>query len=219
MTSPSGNTGKTNRKPGSKFWDRIAKRYARSAISDEASYQKKLEITRQYFRPDMEVLEIGCGTGSTALLHAPLVGHILATDISGNMLNIAKDKAETEGIHNVTFEQLAVDELNQPSGSFDAILGMSILHLLENKEAAISNAYRMLKPGGVFITSTACIADSQSFFKPLLVLGHCLGLLPLVKMFTTKDLVGSIEQPGFIIDHQWTPGKGKAVFIVAKKPE
>ena len=61
-----------------RFWNKLADRYSRRPISDEATYEKKLEITRQYFRPDMEVLEIGCGTGTTAIAHAPYVKHILA---------------------------------------------------------------------------------------------------------------------------------------------
>ena len=65
-----------------KFWDWIAERYARTPVADEASYKKKLQITQDYLRPGMEVLEFGCGTGSTALIHAPHVKHIHAIDIS-----------------------------------------------------------------------------------------------------------------------------------------
>lgn len=50
-----------------RFWDRIAARYARKPVADEAAYQKKLAVTREYLRPDMEVLELGCGTGFTYL--------------------------------------------------------------------------------------------------------------------------------------------------------
>lgn len=55
------------------FWDRIADRCARKPVADEAAYQRKLEVTRGYLRPDMEVFEFGCGTGTTALHHAPFV--------------------------------------------------------------------------------------------------------------------------------------------------
>ena len=55
----------------SRFWDRVAEGYAKKPVADEAAYQKKLQVTRDYFRPDMEVLEFGCGTGSTAIAHAP----------------------------------------------------------------------------------------------------------------------------------------------------
>ena len=75
-----------------KFWDRVAERYSRQPIADEAAYQKKLEVTRQYFKPDMEVLELGCGTGSTAIKHAPFVRHIRAVDISSKMIEIAEER-------------------------------------------------------------------------------------------------------------------------------
>ena len=55
----------------SRFWDRHAKGYAKRPVPDEAAYQRKLKMTQDYLTPDMEVLELGCGTGTTALIHAP----------------------------------------------------------------------------------------------------------------------------------------------------
>ena len=201
----------------SKFWDRIAERYAKSPVADEAAYQKKLRITRQYFRPDTGVLEFGCGTGSTAIAHAPHVEHIRATDISSKMIEIARGKAEAAGITNVSFEQATLDDLGVPDGTFDVVMGHSILHLLEDKEAAIAEVHRMLKPGGVFVSSTACIADFLWALKLVAPLGRMLGLLPLVKVFGRKELKDSINAAGFAIDYEWQPGKRKGVFIVAKK--
>ncbi len=94
-----------------KFWDKIADKYAKQPIADEAAYQKKLQVTQGYFKPDWSVLEFGCGTGSTAIIHAPYVKQIRAIDISGNMIAIAKSKAEAQKINNVTFEQLTIEEL------------------------------------------------------------------------------------------------------------
>ena len=81
-----------------KFWDRIAKRYSKRPVADEAAYQKKLQVTREYILPDMEVLVLGCGTGSTAIAHAPYVKHILAIDISPKMIDIAQGKAEAKNV-------------------------------------------------------------------------------------------------------------------------
>ncbi len=69
-----------------KFWDKTAARYAKSSVSDEATYQKKLGETQSFFRPNMRIVEFGCGTGTTAVHHAPHVQHIDAIDISENML-------------------------------------------------------------------------------------------------------------------------------------
>ncbi|WP_044291298.1 class I SAM-dependent methyltransferase [Rivularia sp. PCC 7116] len=202
-----------------KFWDKIAEKYSKQPIADEAAYEKKLQATREYFQPDMEVLEFGCGTGSTAILHAAYVKHIRAIDISSKMIEIAQKKADAENIKNITFEQLTIDELSVSDCTYDMVLGLSILHLLENKEEVISKVHRILKPGGIFVTSTACLADSMKWFKLIAPIGNFLGLIPLVKVFTTKELEYSFTNSGFVIDYQWQPSKGKAVFIVAKKAE
>ena len=202
-----------------KFWDKIAERYSKKPVADEAAYQKKLQVTREYFKPNMEVLEFGCGTGSTAIIHAPHVKHIHAIDISSKMIEIAQGKADAEKVTNVTFERSTIDEFSVSVQTLDAVLALSILHLLENKEEVIAKVHRMLKPGGIFVTSTACIGDTMKFFKVIAPIGRLLALMPLVKVFTTKELEDSLTDAGFEIDYQWRPGKGKAVFIVAKKAE
>ena len=202
-----------------KFWDKIAERYSKRPIADEAAYQKKLQVTREYFRPDMEVLEFGCGTGSTAITHAPYVKHIQAIDISSKMIEIAQGKADANNVENVTFKRSTIDEFSVSDQTLDAVLGLSILHLLDNKEEVIAKVHKMLKPGGIFVTSTACIGDTMKFFKVIAPIGKFFGLMPLVKVFTTKELEDCLTDAGFEIDYQWQPGKRKAVFIVAKKAE
>ena len=165
----------------------------------------------------MEVLEFGCGTGSTALLHAPYVKHILATDISSKMIEIAQGKADAQNVKNITFECAAIDTFSLTDQTMDAVLGLNILHLVENRDEIIAKIHKMLKPDGVFVTSTACIADMMRIFRLVVPIGGFLRLIPLVQVFTTKDLEASLTHAGFVIDYQWQPGKNKAVFIVAKK--
>ena len=165
----------------------------------------------------MEVLEFGCGTGSTAIGHAPDVKHIRAIKISLRMIEVAQGKADAGEVENVTFEQTTIDEFNVPDRTFDAVMGHCILHLPESRDDAISKVQKMLKPGGVFVSSTACIGDSMKVFKIIAPIGKFLGLLPLVKVFRKKELEDSLTAAGFEIDYQWQPGKDKAVLIVAKK--
>ena len=106
-----------------------------------------------------------------------------------------------------------------PDQSLDAVLGLSILHLLENKEEVNSKVHKILKRGGIFVTSTACLGDTMKFFKVIAPIGKFFGLIPFVEVFTKKELVDSLTDAGFEIDYQWQPGKGKSVFIVAKKAE
>ena len=202
-----------------KFWDWIAERYARQPIADEAAYQEKLRLTRGYLQSHMKVLEFGCGTGSTALVHAPHVKHIHAIDISAAMIELARSKADAGRVGNVTFEQSSFDDFAAPDRSFDVVLGLNILHLLENRDAAISKVYRLLTPGGIFVSSTACLGDWMKWLKFVAPIGKLSGYMPQLKVFTAKQLVASLADAGFEIDHRWQPpGKAQAVFIVARKP-
>lgn len=201
-----------------KFWDKIAERYSKQPIADEAAYQKKLQVTREYLQPDSSVLEIGCGTGSTAIAHAPYVKNIRAIDFSSKMIEIAVSKAKANNVENITFEQSTIDNISLSAETFDVVLGLSILHLLDNWKEVIAQVYKILSPGGVFITSTACLGDTMKFFKFIAPIGKFLGLMPNVLVFTTKELEDSLTDAGFEIDYKWQPAKGKAVFIVAKKP-
>ena len=201
-----------------KFWDRHAAGYAKKPVADEAVYQKKLQITRDYFRSDMEVFEFGCGTGSTALVHAACVKSILAIDISPEMIQIARGKAEAAGVENVTFEVATIEDFDASDGSFDVVMGHSILHLLADKDAAIAKVYRLLKPGGIFVSSTVCLGDRMAWFKLIAPIGRFLGFCPLVKVITAQDVEESIASAGFAIDYRWqSDKKGLSIFIVAKK--
>jgi ubiquinone/menaquinone biosynthesis C-methylase UbiE len=202
---------------GSKrFWDRIAKRYAKKSVGDEAAYQRKLATTREYLRPDMEVLEVGCGTGSTAIAHAPFVRHIRATDISDEMIGIAKGKAAAANVQNLTFEALAVEELDTASESVDAVLALSLLHLVEDRAAVIDRIHDMLRQGGIFVSNTVCLGDGMQWFRFVGPIGRRLGVLPLVRIFARNDLVNSLKSAGFEIEHEWRPNK-TVVFIIARK--
>lgn len=94
-----------------------------------------------------------------------------------------------------------------PDQSLDAVLALSVLHLLSDWQMVISRVHNMLKPGGIFVTSTACIGDSMKFFKIVAPIGEFFGLMPLVKMFTTKDLEEGFSDAGFNIDYPWQPAR------------
>jgi len=216
-TARNGKTEKLMARPD-RFWDRLAVRYSKRPVSDEASYRRKLEATRAYFTPDAEVLEIGCGTGTTALSHAPFVKHIRATDFSAKMIDIARTKAETAAIGNVSFEQASIAETDAPDGSLDMVMAHSIFHLLPDWEAVIGKIYAMLKPGGVLVSSTTCLDDGMGLLRYVAPAAAFFGLFPVLAFFSRKDLLACLVKAGFTIEEDWQPGKGKAVFVVARKP-
>jgi ubiquinone/menaquinone biosynthesis C-methylase UbiE len=202
-----------------KIWNRFAGGYAKSPIKDEESYQKKIAMTREYFTPDTTVLEFACGTGGTSLLHAPYVKSIYAIDVSSEMIKIAKEKQrEQDGTDNVTFEAMGIDRLNVPDESYDVVMGHSILHLLPQKDETIRKVHQLLKPNGVFVSSTICLAESAPsglswIAGPL----ASLGVIPRVHFFTKDELKESLVGAGFEIEKEFHPGKDKAVFYIARK--
>ena len=201
-----------------RFWNRIAKKYARSPISDEASYQRKLEETQALMRPDMQVLEFGCGTGSTAITHAAHVAQITAIDISHEMIAIAQNKAAEAQIENIDFIVSDIGEFVGAEQKYDMILGLSILHLTPDRDATLKSVYEMLEPGGYFISSTPCIADIMPVFKLIAGAGYTLGLLPLVRVFGRGAFEQSIVNAGFEIETAWQPGPKSSLFVIARKP-
>ena len=73
-----------------RFWDRSARRYAAAAVSDPRGYERTLRRTRELLEENDHVLELGCGTGSTALRLADGVASYLGTDFSPAMIAIAQ---------------------------------------------------------------------------------------------------------------------------------
>ena len=199
------------------FWNRTADRYFRQAIADPGAYTTKLEMTQRLLRPDMRLLEFGCGTGGTALTHAPLVTHITGLDISPKMIGHANRQKADKGVENVDFHVGSIQDWPQSEEPYDAVLGLSILHLLADRQAVLKQVYAMLKPGGLFISSTACIKDMGGLIPRLLPLASRLGVLPILRSFTAEQLLNEIETVGFVIQETFHPGKDKALFIIARR--
>ena len=204
-----------------RFWNKTAERYAKSPVSDEATYQRKLAETQSFFTPNMRIVEFGCGTGTTAVYHAPHVGHIDAIDISEKMLEIGRGKAAAAGIDNITFARGTLIEFSAEDASFDAVLGLNVIHLLPDRQAVIAEVARILKPGGIFVSSTVCLGHSYlRFIKLIVPLGKLLGLMPDVFVLTEAELVSEVTHAGFEIEQQWCHGKnGIAVFMIVRKAQ
>ncbi len=199
-----------------RFWNWMAHRYSRQPIANEEAYRHKLDVTQTLLRSEMNVLEFGCGTGSTALIHSPFVAHIDAIDFSEKMINIAKGKAAAQGVGNVAFRTATIEDWQAKDHSYDVVLGLSILHLVEDKQAVLTKVHRLLKPGGTFISSTVCMAELKGVLRWILPVGNALGVLPLVQTFSLEELMESMQRAGFLIESNWRPEAESSAFIVAK---
>ncbi|PWI33378.1 class I SAM-dependent methyltransferase [Vibrio albus] len=203
-------------KDSKKFWDKSAEKYIRSPIKDEATYKKKLTISQEYLKSDWTIFEFGCGSGATAIYHAPYVKHVVATDISDKMIEAAQRKSLEANVDNIIFQQGTLDSLTFQDGSFDAVLGLNVLHLLEDVDDAIVKVHRLLKNDGVFISSTSLIAELNVAFRWLISGMQLLGFAPYVSSFTKKQLIAKLLKLGFSIEREWQ-ANNESIFIVARK--
>lgn len=201
-----------------RFWNRMAARYSRTAIGDEAAYEKKLAMTRALFSPATRVLEVGCGTGSTAVLHAPHVQHLHATDFSDRMIEIARQRAAEARLENMSFEVAPLEEIRGDGQRFDVILALNVLHLVRDVDVALTRLVPLLAPGGALVASTACIRDSLPAMRFVLPAARAIGLVPNVNIFTEAEFTAALAQAGLEIEQRYQPeaGRAPAVFHIAR---
>lgn len=203
-------------KDASQFWDGIARRYARRPIQNAQAYQDTLKATRAHLSPQDRVLEIGCGTGSTALILAEQVAGICATDVSGEMIAIAREKPAPE---NVSFRQSGAGATQPGDTPFDAVLAYNTLHVLDDPQAVLHTVFQQLKPGGVFISKSACLRDMNIFIRLMIRGMQLIGKAPAVSSFTAGELNAMITRAGFeIVESRTFSGAPKLPFIVARRP-
>jgi ubiquinone/menaquinone biosynthesis C-methylase UbiE len=203
------------------FWDRGAARYARAAIGDSVGYERTLARTRGLLRADAHVLELGCGTGTTALALADGVQTFLATDFSAAMIDLAKAKAS--GIAGLTFATATAETLVSEPSRFDAVLGFNYLHLVRDLHATLRQAHELLRGTGLFISKTPCLGDMNPLIRLALLLAmRALGRAPYVNGFGAAELVRHIEAAGFdvlAVEYHAERGRDTRPYIVAaKKP-
>lgn len=206
------------------FWDRIAEKYAATPISDQDAYHYTLDRIRSYLRGTDTVLELGCGTGSTALLLAPSVANYVASDISENMLTIGRRKAREKDIKNVEFHSADAGLPTGTGQTYDAVLALNLLHLVEDLPAALDQAYADLKPGGHFISKTICLPETGfplmfNAMRAILPVMRLLGKAPPVFFYRIEHLEAAVQKAGFeIIETGNHPVQPPRRFIVARKP-
>jgi len=203
------------------FWDGIAEKYAKQPVANPDVFDAKIAVTKSRMKATDVVLDIGCGTGSLALRLAGSAAQVHGLDISSEMIRIANGKARAQEVDNVTFHVGPFDETFRAfeAESLDGICAYSLLHLVDDRSAALEQIYRLLKPGGFFISSTVCLGESWVPYGALIGVMRAVGKAPMVKIFDKGTLEGEMRQSGFVEISQPDVGaKADIAFIVAKKP-
>ena len=202
------------------FWDRTARKYARDVIKDQAGYERTLNQARALLKPGDKVLELGCGTGTTALLLAGGVREYLATDISAEMIAIANEKLAAAPMSSLAFRVATAETLKPDEGPFDAILAFNYLHMVRDLPGVLSRVHAMLPADGLFISKTPCLGEMNPLIRLVLPLARAIGKAPHVGVFKAADLSRMIGAAGFdvlVVESHATNGGRDRPYIVARK--
>ena len=187
------------KKSPEKFWDLISARYAASPISDITAYKTKIETIKAYLSPEDVVLDIGCGTGTQCGDLAADVKQVTGIDISGKLLAIAEQRKAERKLDNVEFIKTSLyDERFKPD-SFDIVMAFYVLHFFEDLDAVVERIHALLKPGGLFISETACLGEKDQITARLVRFAGQLGLLPKINLLTTRRLEQAMEQADSVL--------------------
>lgn len=204
-----------------KFWDGVAAKYARSPIKDMAAYEHTLARTATYLKKTDDVLELGCGTGMTALRLSGYVDTITASDLSPGMLAVGRKNAAEQNIENIAFVE--ADATRPPAWSYDVALAFNLLHLVEDLDSALSQVHSVLNPRGLFISKTFCSPQRGGGLQYLAIrlalpVMQFFGKAPFVRFLSEADLDATIEQAGFeIVERDSFPARNGRRFLVARK--
>jgi ubiquinone/menaquinone biosynthesis C-methylase UbiE len=113
--------------------------------------QEEAAFFLPHLRPDMRLLDCGCGPGALTVQLAQRLSRGVAVGIDqhGDQLQRGRDRAEREGLSNVEFKEADIYSLPFGDASFDAVFAHAILYHLNDPEAALAEIRRVLRPGGV----------------------------------------------------------------------
>ncbi len=206
--------------PSVRFWDRIAADYAKKPVPDEAAYERTLERVRSHLTPTDRVLELGCGTGTTALKLAPHARELLGTDYSSEMIAIALAKSRARALAHVSFRACTAHEPELGTPPFDVVIAMNLLHLLRDVPAELRRIAELVRPGGLFISKTPCVGDQGLAPRLVVPLLRAVGRAPYVNFVTESSLTGDLTSAGFeLLETGMYPKKSRSFFVVARRPE
>ncbi len=205
-----------------RFWNRAARKYAADPIADMPGYEATLRRVQALLSPEHSVLEIGCGTGTTALRLAASTRRMLATDVSAEMIAIAREKLASQPLPQLRFGVADAETIAPGGACHDAVLAFNVLHLVSDLDLALQAILPALRPGGLFISKTPCLAEMNPLVPRLLVpLLRALGKAPEVLIFDAAQLQSAFERHGLeieAVERHGTKRKDIRVFIVARRP-
>ncbi len=197
-------------------------------------------------RPGETVLDLGSGGGIDVLLSARRVGpngKADGLDMTEEMLALARENQRKAGIANAEFLRGEIEHIPLPDNSVDVVISNCVINLSANKPRVLSEAYRVLKPGGRFAVSDVvtrgeispelrknvllwigCVAgalDEKDYRAALAAAGFARIDVEPTRIYKAEDARGFLVAAGLDGDAVASDMDGKfmSAFIRARKPE
>jgi ubiquinone/menaquinone biosynthesis C-methylase UbiE len=130
--------------------------YDADALGFWARYGRRT-VERLRLQKGAHVLDVGCGTGASALPAAQAVGpegHVIAVDLASELLKLGQAKAQTAGIKCVEFRRGDMTDLNFPDRRFDAVVCVFGIFFVPDMETQVAELWRMVRPRGQLAITT-----------------------------------------------------------------
>jgi ubiquinone/menaquinone biosynthesis C-methylase UbiE len=204
-----------------RYWSRFARSYDR-----DGEYVVGKPILEAIERRLLEerclgdVIELGCGTGYFTRAIARSADHVIATDLSDEMLQVARTRLGE--FENVTVQKADCMDIAFPAERFDSVFMANLVHVIDNPSRCLRESYRILRDGGSLIV-VGFTPYRMSLSKKMKLVFRYLRRWGLPPHHGRNDvspdgLVSLVEGAGFRVkDVQLIEGGSNAVYLKGRK--
>jgi ABC-2 type transport system ATP-binding protein len=203
-----------------KYWSRYAKTFDEDQRYIMGEAWRKAIVNRLSKESNLgDLIEFGCGAGFYTKTVARNASHVIATDLSDEM--IATARTQLKDFPNVIVEKADCEKTAFPDSRFDSIFMVNLIGVMEKPLMAMHESYRILKDGELLLIATGTSYDTRLFEKIIKAIrflrkwGKPLGYF---RSFSPDELRSLVEIAGFQVEEiQLIGDKTKALFLKARK--
>ncbi|WP_292484949.1 class I SAM-dependent methyltransferase [Methanohalobium sp.] len=208
------------KKEESRFWSKISNSYDDWI---EQGFKEQYKVFKSkiasYIQSGDSVLEIGTGTGEIAFYIAPKCKNVTGTDISPEMIDIARKKNTESGYKNLSFQVEDAYNLSFDKNEFTKIVSCNVLQTMKNPYKSIQECGTILDKGNEYLSITYCFGNSNLFEQAKLIKWVILyGKPKYWNNFKSDELINLFQEAGFeIIEKEWVWDKPAVLFLRSRK--
>lgn len=207
-------SGRGMSKTDTSFWQQQASRYDAVTLRLNPSLPHLAGELAKQITETCEVLEVAAGTGLLTEHLAHRSGRYLATDREPAMLELLSGRV---GARQLEVQVADATSLPFANESFDIVVMANLLHLLPEPDAGLTEAARVLRPGGLLLAPTFCHGADRL----ARLISQTLGVVgfPIATRFVGPDLDELIAAHGFSVESARTvPGLLPMRSVIARRP-